>query len=88
MHRGNRYLVRQAGDVGSRDARRQAGLPSRSAAVQRAVRALTHQQLEQDCAAAWRDWDDSVDRLGPAPRRLPFEALNALGDALRLHLAL
>ncbi|WP_337063128.1 ribbon-helix-helix domain-containing protein [Kineococcus sp. G2] len=41
---------------------RQAGLPSRSAAIQRAVRALTHQQLEQDYAAAWKDWDDSGDR--------------------------
>jgi Arc/MetJ-type ribon-helix-helix transcriptional regulator len=41
---------------------RAAGLPSRSAAVQRAVRALTHQQLEQDYAAAWKDWDDSGDR--------------------------
>ncbi|MFD0481462.1 ribbon-helix-helix domain-containing protein [Kineococcus sp. GCM10028916] len=41
---------------------RAAGLPSRSAAVQQAVRALTHQQLEQDYAAAWKDWDDSGDR--------------------------
>ncbi|MEZ0493424.1 ribbon-helix-helix domain-containing protein [Kineococcus sp. TBRC 1896] len=41
---------------------RAAGLPSRSAAVQRAVRALTHQQLEQDYAAAWKEWDDSGDR--------------------------
>jgi len=41
---------------------RKAGLPSRSAAVQRAVRALTRQPLEQDYAAAWKDWDDSGDR--------------------------
>ena len=41
---------------------RQAGLPSRSAAVRRAIRALTHQQLEQDYAAAWKDWDESGDR--------------------------
>ncbi len=30
----------------------------------------------------------SVDRLGPALRRLPSKALGALDDALRLHLAL
>ena len=30
----------------------------------------------------------SVDRLGPALGRLPFAALDALDDALRLHLAL
>lgn len=41
---------------------RTAGLPSRSAAVQRAIRLLTHQQLEQDYAAAWQEWDDSPDR--------------------------
>ncbi|WP_432487427.1 ribbon-helix-helix domain-containing protein [Kineococcus sp. SYSU DK018] len=41
---------------------REAGLPSRSAAVQRAIRALTRQQLEQDHVAAWKDWDDSADR--------------------------
>nr|WP_281373185.1 ribbon-helix-helix protein, CopG family [Kineococcus aurantiacus] len=41
---------------------REAGLPSRSAAVQRAIRALAHQHLEQDYAAAWEEWDDSGDR--------------------------
>jgi Arc/MetJ-type ribon-helix-helix transcriptional regulator len=41
---------------------RAAGLPSRSAAVQRAIRLLTRGQLEQDYAAAWREWDDSGDR--------------------------
>ncbi len=41
---------------------RAAGLPSRSAAVQRAIRLLTHRQLEQDYAAAWAEWDDSGDR--------------------------
>ena len=41
---------------------RAAGLPSRSAAVQRAIRLLTHRQLEQDYAAAWQEWDDSGDR--------------------------
>ena len=38
---------------------REANLPSRSAAVQRAIRALTHQQLEQDYAAAWAEWEES-----------------------------
>ena len=41
---------------------RAAGLPSRSAAVQRAIRLLTHGQLEQDYAAAWQEWDESGDR--------------------------
>lgn len=41
---------------------RAAGLSSRSAAVQRAIRALAQQQLEDDYAAAWQDWDDSGDR--------------------------
>ncbi|WP_432546446.1 ribbon-helix-helix domain-containing protein [Kineococcus sp. SYSU DK004] len=41
---------------------REAGLPSRSAAVQQAVRALTRQRLEQDYAAAWEDWEGSEDR--------------------------
>ena len=41
---------------------RAAGLPSRSAAVQRAIRLLTHRQLEQDYAAAWQEWEDSGDR--------------------------
>jgi Arc/MetJ-type ribon-helix-helix transcriptional regulator len=41
---------------------RAAGLPSRSAALQRAVRLLTQEQLEQDYAAAWSEWDESGDR--------------------------
>ena len=41
---------------------RAAGLPSRSAAVQRAIRLLTQRQLEQDYAAAWAEWNDSGDR--------------------------
>lgn len=35
------------------------GLPSRSAAVQRAIRLLRHEHLEQDYAAAWQSWDAS-----------------------------
>lgn len=40
---------------------RDRGLASRSAAVQYAIRALRHPDLENDYAAAWRDWADSGD---------------------------
>lgn len=33
-----------------------AGLPSRSAALQRAVRMLRHPNLEADYDAAWQEW--------------------------------
>ena len=35
------------------------GLPSRSAAVQRAITMLRHLELEQDYEAAWREWEAS-----------------------------
>ena len=35
---------------------RSVGLPSRSAAVQRAIRLLKHPGLEDDYAAAWDEW--------------------------------
>lgn len=38
---------------------RTAGLASRSAAVQFAVRLLRHPDLEQDYAAAWQEWASS-----------------------------
>ncbi len=38
---------------------RSAGLPSRSAAVQYAIRLLRHPNLEQDYAAAWDEWVSS-----------------------------
>lgn len=38
------------------------GLPSRSAAVQRAIRLLRHTDLEQDYAAAWQEWESSGER--------------------------
>ena len=41
---------------------RATGLPSRSAAVQRAIRLLAQEQLEADYAAAWTQWDDSAER--------------------------
>lgn len=38
---------------------RTSGLPSRSAAVQHAVRLLRRPDLEQDYEAAWAEWDGS-----------------------------
>jgi Arc/MetJ-type ribon-helix-helix transcriptional regulator len=38
---------------------RSSGLPSRSAAVQRAIRLLRHERLEQDYADAWQEWEVS-----------------------------
>jgi len=36
-----------------------AGLRSRSAAVQHAIRLLRHRDLEADYAAAWDEWESS-----------------------------
>ena len=57
---------------------RSAGLPSRSAAVQYAIRLLRHPDLDQDYAAAWDEWTASggeteweatvADGLTDAPR--------------------
>ena len=41
---------------------RKVGLRSRSAAIQRAIRLLEQTGLEEDYAAAWKEWDDSGDR--------------------------
>ena len=38
---------------------RKLGLPSRSAALQQAVHLLRHASLEEDYAAAWKEWDAS-----------------------------
>jgi len=38
-----------------------AGLPSRSAAVQRAIRMLRYPTLEQDYGDAWAEWSDAGD---------------------------
>jgi Arc/MetJ-type ribon-helix-helix transcriptional regulator len=35
------------------------GLPSRSAAVQHAIRLLRHPELHEDYAAAWDEWESS-----------------------------
>lgn len=40
---------------------RTAGLPSRSAAVQRAVRLLRYPDLEKDYEQAWDEWESSGD---------------------------
>jgi Arc/MetJ-type ribon-helix-helix transcriptional regulator len=57
---------------------RAAGLPSRSAAIQQAIRLLRHPDLEDDYAAAWQEWQDegadeawavtTADGLADAPR--------------------
>ncbi|WP_206447383.1 ribbon-helix-helix domain-containing protein [Agrococcus sp. KRD186] len=57
---------------------RAAGLPSRSAALQHAVRMLRMPELEDDYEAAWAQWEESGDRaawesvtgdgVGVAPR--------------------
>ena len=39
-----------------------AGLSSRSAALQHAIRLLRHPDLEQDYADAWEEWDSSGER--------------------------
>jgi Arc/MetJ-type ribon-helix-helix transcriptional regulator len=36
---------------------RASGLPSRSAALQRAIRLLRHPDLKADYAAAWEEWE-------------------------------
>lgn len=41
---------------------RSTGLPSRSAAVQRAIRLLRQGDLEQDYADAWEGWEASGER--------------------------
>jgi Arc/MetJ-type ribon-helix-helix transcriptional regulator len=47
-------------DVAALDAyARTAGLTSRSAALQHAVRLLRHADLEDDYAAAWEEWESS-----------------------------
>ncbi len=38
-----------------------AGLSSRSAAIQQAIRLLSDAELENAYAAAWREWDESGD---------------------------
>ena len=41
---------------------RTSGLPSRSAALQHAVRLLRHADLDEDYAAAWKEWEASGER--------------------------
>lgn len=47
-------------DVDALDAyARSAGLKSRSAAIQQAIRMLGNSELEDAYAAAWQEWEDS-----------------------------
>jgi len=41
---------------------RSTGLPSRSAALQRAIRSLRQGDLEEEYEAAWEEWESSGDR--------------------------
>lgn len=41
---------------------RTSGLPSRSAAVQYAIRLLRHPRLEEEYDAAWNEWESSSDQ--------------------------
>lgn len=41
---------------------RTSGLPSRSAAIQHAIRLLRHPDLEMDYASAWDEWESSGDQ--------------------------
>ena len=38
---------------------RKSGLPSRSAAIQQAIRLLRYAGLEDDYAAAWEEWNEA-----------------------------
>ncbi len=38
---------------------REAGMSSRSAAIQRAIRLLAHPELDDAYAAAWQEWEAS-----------------------------
>jgi len=57
---------------------RASGLPSRSAAVQYAIRLLRHPNLEQDYAAAWDEWVSSGEQ-----ETWETLAANGLADAAR-----
>jgi Ribbon-helix-helix protein, copG family len=41
---------------------REAGLRSRSAAIQHAIRLLRHANLDEEYAAAWQEWQSSGDQ--------------------------
>lgn len=57
---------------------RSAGLPSRSAAVQHAVRMLRLPDLEDDYEAAWQEWESSGDH-----EAWSVAAADGTGDAAR-----
>lgn len=57
---------------------RVAGLSSRSAALQHAIRLLRHPDLETDYAAAWHEWQSSGDEA-----TWEAAAADGLADAAR-----
>lgn len=42
---------------------RSTGVPSRSAALRRAIHALRQENLEEEYEAAWLEWEASADRV-------------------------
>lgn len=77
-------------DVAQLDAyARSAGLRSRSAAVQHAIRLLRQTDLEQDYAAAWDEWESSGEQA--AWEGMVGDSASVteqVDEALRLHLQL
>ena len=57
---------------------RTAGLPSRSSALQHAVRMLRLPDLEQDYEAAWQEWEASADHAAWS-----VTAVDGIADASR-----
>lgn len=57
---------------------RRAGLASRSAAVQHAIRMLRYPALEQDYSAAWDEWSATAEGSAWEP-----VTADGLGDAAR-----
>lgn len=57
---------------------RTAGLPSRSAAVQHAIRLLRLPDLEEDYASAWDEWESSGEQAA-----WDRSAADGLSDAAR-----
>ncbi|HEU5268802.1 MAG TPA: ribbon-helix-helix domain-containing protein [Jatrophihabitans sp.] len=63
-------------DVAALDAyMREAGLRSRSAAIQHAIKLLRQNHLDDEYAAAWDEWESSADR--DAWERTASDGLNS-----------
>lgn len=62
-----------------------AGLPSRSAAIQQAIRLLGDPELEEAYAAAWDEWEASWATAVPTTAPRDSAAIAALGLRLLRH---